>query len=400
MNTFIRLLNCNKSDIKGKCERKNAFIGILIAFVAIIPGITISLANGNNGTSDFWNWLINSRSSTESHFITDKIQTRLVDLKGQWRFSLDDDMERARPDFDDSSWSSVKVPAYWEKEGYKNYNGYAWYRRHFSFGAENLSRPLYLLIGQIDDVDEVFVNGHRIGGSGHFPPNYSSAWNRKRIYRVPEEVVNEGSNVISVRVYDNEQGGGILGGKKIGLYTTDLPQPLIELGGEWKFKTGNDPSWMNETIDDAGFENIQVPFEWDAFGYKYYDGHAWYRKTFGKLTVSGNETLVLLLGQIDDTDEVFLNGERVGKTGELNYSDRNVNLSYYSMNREYEFSSSLLKETNTLAVHVHDSGGPGGIYSGPVGIMTKADYAARQKQIEESGKWHLDETMDWLLGRE
>jgi hypothetical protein len=32
--------------------------------------------------------------------------------------------------------------------------------------------------------------------------------------------------------------------------------------------------------------------------------------------------------------------------------------------------------------------------------MTKTDYLARQKQIAESRKWHLDKIIDWLLGRE
>lgn len=115
------------------------------------------------------------------------------------------------------------------------------------------------------------------------------------------------------------------------------------------------------------------------------------------MSVSAAETLVLFLGKIDDTDEVFLNGKRIGQTGFDNSDD---DAPYYRMNREYEFPAALLKETNTLAVHVYDGQGEGGIYSGPVGIMAKTDYLARQQQIAESRKWHLDKTIDWLLGRE
>jgi sialate O-acetylesterase len=165
------------------------------------------------------------------------------------------------------------------------------------------------------------------------------------------------------------------------------------LSGKWEFATGNDPRWEADSIADQKlFHPIQVPTYWDNVGYKNYDGHAWYRKTFGPLPVSGNETLILFLGKIDDTDVVFLNGARIGDSG------------HYDINRRYEFSSDLLKETNTLAVHVYDGQQGGGIYAGPIGIMKKTDFVEYQKRAKEQKKWHLDKwrlggTIDWLLGR-
>lgn len=396
MNNWFKLHCCGKTDGKN---RNAVFIPVLVALISAFSGTVFGLMGSFNGNQNFWQWLTEGNDPEARHFITDNAKTRLVDLEGEWKFATGDNVERALPGFDDSNWASIEVPAYWENQGYEHYNGYAWYRRHFSFDGDT-SLPLYLLLGRIDDTDEVFINGHRIGGEGLFPPNYTSAWDRERVYRVPEGVLNTGVNIIAIRVYDNQQGGGI-SGKPIGLYTTSLPQPLIELSGEWKFKTGNNPDWNHATTDESAFETVRVPFEWDAFGYEHYDGHAWYRKTFGRPTViPEDEMLVLLLGRIDDTDEVFLNGELIGQTGSLSHTDRDVDVNYYKMDRVYEFPSSLLKETNTLAVHVHDSMGAGGIYSGPVGIMTRTDYLARQKQIDESGKWNLDKIVDWLLGRE
>lgn len=390
---MMSLFSYCKSNKKGWWA-STVYIPAFVALISGLLGSISNLANSGNGNTGVWEWLTGSYVPQASHFITDETATRLVDLKGEWQFATGDDPARAQAAYDDRSWKNMKVPAYWEKQGYKNYDGYAWYRRSFSFNET--AGPLYLMLGRIDDTDEVFINGQRVGGEGRFPPNYASAWNRERIYPVPRGVLHAGANVIAIRVYDDQQAGGITG-KQIGLYTTDLPQPLVDLSGEWKFRTGNDPDWKNQTLDESGFENIRVPSQWDDFGYANYDGHAWYRKTFGPLPVSANETLVLFLGKIDDTDEVFLNGEHIGQTG---FDKRYDSAPYYRMNREYEFPAALLKETNTLAVHVYDGQREGGIYSGPVGIMTKADYLARQKQLAESHSWHLDKTIDWLLGRE
>lgn len=393
---IISLFSYCTSNKKGWCARSTVFIPVFVALMSGLLGSLSNLANSGNGSASIWEWLTGSHVPQVAHFISDKTATRLVDLKGEWRFATGDDPARAQAAFDDSTWKNIKVPSYWEKQSYKNYDGYAWYRRDFSFSET--AGPLYLMLGRVDDTDEVFINGRRVGGEGRFPPNYASAWNRERVYRLPDGVLRAGDNVIAIRVYDDQQAGGITG-KQIGLYTTTLPQPIVDLSGEWKFRTGNDPDWKSQILDESGFGKIRVPSEWGAYGYANYDGHGWYRKTFGRLPVPADETLVLFLGKIDDTDEVFLNGERIGQTGFDDYKDEDAAY-YYRMNREYEFPATLLKDTNTLAVHVYDGQREGGIYSGPIGIMTKTDYLARQKQIAESRKWHLDKIIDWLLGRE
>jgi len=65
----------------------------------------------------------------------------------------------------------------------------------------------------------------------------------------------------------------------------------------------------------------------------------------------------------------------------------------------YRFPASLLRSSNQVSVRVHDSGGHGGIYSGPVGIMTEESYERLKEQLEESEKLSFRRTVDWLLGR-
>ena len=334
-------------------------------------------------------------------FISTKTRIPLVDLNDEWRFATGDDPSRALPDFDDSSWRNIKVPSQWENRGVKNYDGFAWYRHSFSIDSSVTNQPVFAFLGQIDDVDEVFVNGHRIGGTGAFPPEYDTAWNRWRIYRIPEGVLQIGpDNVIAVRVYDEKMGGGIIRGN-IGLFTTDLIQPLVSLDGYWKFKTGDHLDWKEPEFDDSEFESIQVPAAWESEGYQDYNGFAWYRKSFGPVPVNRSEEMVLLLGKIDDTDEVYLNGELIGQTGSpKNGKEKDSKYdSYHRIVREYHFSSSLLRPENQISVRVHDSQGNGGIYSGPVGIMTLESYNQFQEQLENSEKWQLSKTIDWLLGR-
>lgn len=307
-----------------------------------------------------------------SHYDSHDSRDELVELSGHWRFSIGDDQRWAQPDFDDGNWSRIGVPGYWEDDGYGGYNGYAWYRRTFKF-SDDPNQRTYLLLGRIDDANEVYVNGRKVGEHGTFPPNYTSAWNLDRAYVLPPGTLHQGrANVVAVRVYDGGSGGGIVG-DSIGIYSGDIPLPEIDLAGTWKFQAGDDPARSDPAFDDSKFAPIQVPSYWENSRGEL-DGFGWYRKTFRAQPHASGETMVLMLGKIDDTDEVYLNGSKIGSTGNLDDSDRHSSVGYYDQNRGYYFPSALLKEENVLAVRVHDHGGQGGIYEGPIGIISQERY--------------------------
>ena len=83
----------------------------------------------------------------------------VLDLSGNWKFSIGDKPGWANPDFDDRNWESIRVPAPWESRGFHGYDGYAWYRTSFTLPASTGGDNLYLSLGYIDDVDEVYLNG-------------------------------------------------------------------------------------------------------------------------------------------------------------------------------------------------------------------------------------------------
>lgn len=301
---------------------------------------------------------------------------RVVDLEGKWKFSIGDKAAWSDQYFNDQSWESIYVPSKWEDEGFNGYNGYAWYRTSFdgrSLGNKNAS--FTLLLGYIDDADEVFINGKRIGASGGFPPRYHTAYNANRKYPIPPEVLNfSGRNVIAVRVYDAEIEGGIVSGD-IGIYVNRDDQGLTyNLRGMWEFR----PTWKftrshfktaeadlaSVMASKDGWENITVPSNWERQGFEDYDGTAWYRKKFTLTKEIAAQDLVLLLGKIDDSDKTYVNGKLVG-----------TSIDRWQQLRAYFLPSGLVKAgENTIVILVDDPQGDGGIYEGPVGLMKQSEF--------------------------
>jgi len=155
-----------------------------------------------------------------------------LDLTGQWQFSLGDDLAWADPAFDDSAWSAVEVPEVGGGREFDDYDGFAWYRLTFDLPAGADGTNLVASMGFMDDVDEVYLNGTRINGSGSLPPDAESQWFEQRLYPVPAELpVFGGSNTLAVRIYDMTGGGGWYQGP-VGLYSKDaLREQVLGISG-------------------------------------------------------------------------------------------------------------------------------------------------------------------------
>ncbi|MBX2989661.1 MAG: beta galactosidase jelly roll domain-containing protein [Bacteroidetes bacterium] len=311
----------------------------------------------------------------------------LHDLRGNWKFELGDGKQRAEAAFDDSKWESIYAPSKWEDEGFPGYDGYAWYRKHFRAEANWKDKSLYLRLGRIDDVDQVYVNGKFVGSSGSFPPAYETAYHWEREYYLPASYLNiAGDNVIAVRVYDDQLGGGMYEGR-LGIYEdVKALTPEIQLAGEWRFLTGDDMSWKNLNVNDSNWPKISVPGYWEPQGHADYDGYAWYRTRFRVPTGMAAKRLILLLGMIDDFDETYLNGTLIGKTGTMGENVRHSNT--WQEMRSYTIPSGTLIEggENVLAIRVFDGYRDGGIYQGPIGIVTREKYL----------KWRNSSKQDWF----
>lgn len=128
----------------------------------------------------------------------------------------------------DASWGSMELPGTWESRGYPNVDGVVYFRRTLELTAEQAAGAATLLLGGIDDEDETYVNGRRIGGM--------TVYNEPRNYELAAGTLRPGSNTIAIRVVDNGWGGGFTAGPERFLLRTaagDLP-----LAGPWKFHFG------------------------------------------------------------------------------------------------------------------------------------------------------------------
>ncbi|MGE5399275.1 MAG: beta galactosidase jelly roll domain-containing protein [Ignavibacteriales bacterium] len=318
-------------------------------------------------------------------------EKRYVNLEGKWKFSIGDDKKWALPDFDDRNWEEIHAPDAWEDQGFYGYNGYGWYRKRFFCPSEIMGKTITLHMGYIDDVDEIYINGKLVGSSGLFPPEYRTAYNAYRKYAIPESFLKpNGDNVIAVKVYDAQLGGGIISGD-LGLFASaPMMRPDVVLEGLWKFRIGDRQEWNDPGYNDKAWGEIIVPSYWETQGYQDYDGFAWYRK---KITIPDylkDKQLVLMLGKIDDKDEVYFNGRQIGHTGDLN--DPETNDRDYQMFRGYYIPKDLVRinRDNVIAVRVYDGYIDGGIYEGPVGITTHEKYSAMWKlQKKKKSFWDL-----------
>ncbi|HEX5399853.1 MAG TPA: glycoside hydrolase family 2 TIM barrel-domain containing protein [Verrucomicrobiae bacterium] len=244
-------------------------------------------------------------------------------VTGQWRFHKGDDAAWKARDFDDSQWQSVTLPDTWEHHSnYTQDNVYGWFRRRIEIPADCKGRDFDLLLGCIDDVDETFLNGQRIGGTGSFPPNYGTAWDVQRRYRVPASLVRgDGSDVLAVRVYDSTGEGGIYA------------------AGTKSFRVGPfDPA------HSAGGA---------ATGYVV-GGIGWYRKHFTlPASDSGRNVTICFDGVYMDSD-VWINGHHLGNHP-YGYTPFVYDLTPYLKPAGQE---------NVLAVKVNNSGRNSRWYSG------------------------------------
>jgi len=309
---------------------------------------------------------------------------RFKNLEGEWRFSIGDMPEWAAKDFNDNDWDIISAPNNWESQGYDGYNGFAWYRKSFFIGELNDNLPIILCLGRIDDVDEVYINGKKIGGSGAFFPDYKTAYQEERKYIIPEEIINQNAeNVIAIRVYDMYLTGGIMQGP-LGFYY-DITNSLLEinLSGTWRFALSEPSDNINPKLSDLKWGNITVPGYWEQQGFDNYDGYAVYYK---KVIISdelAKKDLVLVLGKIDDYDYVYFNGKLIGSIVDLKDEGAYFGKgNEYTALRGYRIPGELINagNENTIIVKVYDYFKDGGIYEGPIGIMTSEKFNILRKK--------------------
>ena len=149
------------------------------------------------------------------------------------------------------------VPSAWSDaaSGLTEYDGFAWYVLPIEVPAEWEAAPLRLELGAIDDADETFFDGVRIGGTGGMPPQPRSAWQSSRRYTIPLSLVRPGRiSVIAVRVHDSGGDGGIWDGTP----RLDGPDGALDLSGAWHFTVGDEPGPIDAAAGPVLHASLQT----------------------------------------------------------------------------------------------------------------------------------------------
>lgn len=138
------------------------------------------------------------RMATEAHFYADvDLRRKINEVNGhasrRWNQTLnetDPGMSQGwnELDFDDSQWATANQ---YQLSVSRPFIGSYWMRQHIKVDAAHAGQSALLLLGTLVDADYTFLNGKQIGHTGYqYPP---------RRYRIPEGLLREGDNVITVR---------------------------------------------------------------------------------------------------------------------------------------------------------------------------------------------------------
>ena len=112
--------------------------------------------------------------------------------------------------------------------GMQEWIGSLWLRQHITIDKEHAGKPAQLLLGTLYDSDVTYINNVQIGSTGYqYPP---------RRYQVPEGLLREGDNVLTIR-FVNKSGVPYFYKEKPYrlVFGQDDMLPLSRL---WKVQTG------------------------------------------------------------------------------------------------------------------------------------------------------------------
>lgn len=136
----------------------------------------------------------------------------------------------ANPDLDVTDWKTMQVPQLWESAGLPGLNGIVWFRTSFELSDSAAQSDATLSLGPIDDSDETFINGIKVG-------EMWSKYNTPRFYTISKDLLKPGVNSLVVRIEDYMGGGGMWGKPKELVLETS--EGKIPLAGEWLYKVAS-----------------------------------------------------------------------------------------------------------------------------------------------------------------
>ncbi|MFA6087756.1 sialate O-acetylesterase [Mucilaginibacter sp.] len=189
-------------------------------------------------------------------------------------------------DYNDAGWKPFIVPGTLEQFGPNDYKGSIWLRKHIKIPASMSGQDLTLIMEKLNERDITYFNGTEVGriaGAGG-----------KRVYRIPKAMVNQGENVITIRLESFIKPAGFEARdasiiRLEQMVETDSPT-TIPLAGEWKYMPGlpladypqqPKPSITVSSLPSVLYNGMIVPLEkFTIKGFLWYQGENNAEKAF------------------------------------------------------------------------------------------------------------------------
>ncbi len=115
-----------------------------------------------------------------------------------WRYCSGDDLAWSSPDFDDSAWEEISIPAQ-IKNGPRG--SYFWLRATVPVDVALSSGSLWFETGKAVCAFELYVNGVLVGVRGHLPPSYFARAQQNLAMRIPSSFYANGVVNMAMRAY-------------------------------------------------------------------------------------------------------------------------------------------------------------------------------------------------------
>ncbi len=146
--------------------------------------------------------------------------------------------------------------------------------------------------------------------------------------------------------------------------SVSLGEAALDLFGPWRFHAGDDPAWVQPTLDDSSWNSVDLhsPDDgpdpdlgksgfvpgWTAQGHPRYSGFAWYRL---RVNVQGatRDLAIKMPHSFDDSYQVFVNGQQIGQYG---YFGRRTVLAYYAQPRAFRLPRNLRNGPLVIAIRM------------------------------------------------
>ncbi|HQN02093.1 MAG TPA: family 16 glycosylhydrolase, partial [Candidatus Hydrogenedentes bacterium] len=134
-----------------------------------------------------------------------------ISIWENWRFAPDEAGNGLAagwhaPQLDDAAWDSIDAGLRWEDQGYKELDGFGWYRKQVEIPAHWQGQRVWIKFGGTNDAYTLFVNGNEVSAFG--AANISFA-GKPSISEITEYVDFGAPNLIAVQVNDWGGSGGL-----------------------------------------------------------------------------------------------------------------------------------------------------------------------------------------------